>query len=58
MTVSFVLRLVVDRLARGEVAGEVQVVDSGETVVVRDYRELLSVLMEKGPGLRAPKEDK
>ena len=42
--VSFVLRLVAEYLENGVLAGEVQVVQSGERIIVRDGTELLSVL--------------
>lgn len=43
MTVSLVLRLVAGR-APGELAGEVEIVDSGERTVIRNVEDLLAIV--------------
>jgi hypothetical protein len=45
---SFVLRLLPSSLRDGTVAGEVQVVSTGERVAVRNGEELLQVLRDRG----------
>lgn len=44
MIVSFVLRLVADRLVEGVTVGHVEAVDTGERAVVRDVDELVGFL--------------
>jgi hypothetical protein len=44
MTVSVVLRLVEQALAAGRLAGEAEVVETGERRVVRDAEDLLAFL--------------
>jgi hypothetical protein len=44
MTISLVLRIAPEALAAGRLAGEAEVVETGERVVVRDADELVAFL--------------
>ena len=48
---SYVLRLAVDRLADGAIAGEVQVVESGARIAVRDEGELIEAILRHRPAV-------
>jgi hypothetical protein len=56
MTLALVLRLVEEALARGRLAGEVQIVETGERAVVRDAQELIEFVdrargrLDRNPG--------
>jgi hypothetical protein len=52
MLVSYVVRLVPEQLQRGVLSGEVQVVATGERVVVRSADALLAALQRPRPALR------
>ena len=54
MTISVVLRLVEQALAGGRLAGEVEIVDTGERASVRDAEELVRFLRE--PKTESPPE--
>ncbi len=47
MTVSVVLRIASQALAAGRLAGEVELVDTGERAVVRNADELVALLRSK-----------
>ena len=53
MLVTLILRLLPERLAEGEVVGEVEHVHSGEKVLVRDLGELAGFAQESAARERA-----
>ena len=52
MTISVVLRLVDDAVRAGELAGEVEVVATGDRRLVRDVDELVTFLVQVTAGDR------
>lgn len=44
MTVSVLLRLITETLAEGRVAGQAEIVDTGEAMVFRDQDEMVAFL--------------
>jgi hypothetical protein len=50
MLSSFLVRLLTDDLTDGQLAGEVQVVATGERVTVRSSEELIAVLVSSMSG--------
>jgi hypothetical protein len=56
MTISLVLRVAPEALAAGRLAGEAEVVETGERTVVRDAEELVAFLRRDAAETIAPSE--
>lgn len=56
MTVSVVLRIASQALAAGRLAGEVELVETGERAVVRNADELVALLRGKDGALQEARE--
>jgi hypothetical protein len=56
VTISVVLRLLTEALERGRLAGQLEVVETGEQTLVRDADEVVAFLRERTEPAR-PKRD-